>query len=284
MKQTTNHILVPLDFSKQSIIALEQSYNLARLSGSEIVLLHVVRENNAVFGLFSENEQKDMMLRLKNKLDDFARKAMEQSQLEINTILTRGKVVDQIIETAEHLDAQFIIMGTHRPENIMKRIIGSTALRVIKEAKCPVISIEGIHHRKGCSNIVLPMDLKKEIIQKIGVTIKFAKLFGSKISVVSVKTKDDELQTIKRLEQLEQVKKQIVAEGIECETTLLEKSGNNESIATDVLDFAHDVKGDLIVLMTQQENEIKDFFIGSFAKEIIHKSKIPVMSMVPKRK
>jgi nucleotide-binding universal stress UspA family protein len=145
MKQTTNHILVPLDFSKQSIIALEQSYNLARLSGSEIVLLHVVRENNAVFGLFSEKEQKDMMLRLKNKLDDFARKAMEQSQLEINTILTRGKVVDQIIETAEHLDAQFIIMGTHRPENIMKRIIGSTALRVIKEAKCPVISIEGIH-------------------------------------------------------------------------------------------------------------------------------------------
>ena len=67
MKMATKTILVPLDFSEQSFIALEQSYNLAKLSDSTLTLLHVVRENNSVFGLFSDNEKKDIIYKLKVK-------------------------------------------------------------------------------------------------------------------------------------------------------------------------------------------------------------------------
>ncbi len=46
MSANKSKILVPVDFSEQSLIALEQSYNLAQNSDSEIVLLYVVEELN----------------------------------------------------------------------------------------------------------------------------------------------------------------------------------------------------------------------------------------------
>jgi nucleotide-binding universal stress UspA family protein len=284
MKTATKNILVPLDFSTQSLIALEQSYNLAQLSESEITLLHVVRENNAVFGLFSEKEQEDVLIKLQNKLEEFARVASQKSGVVVHTIINKGAVVDKIIETAENINARFIVMGSNRPENMMKKVIGSTALKVIKEAKCPVISIEGRHHRDGCENIILPLDLTKETTQKVAHAINFAKFFKSKIHAVSVvTTKDDYL--ISRLElQLEQVKRFVEKSEIQCETKMLKVSGSNENISNSILDYANEMRGDLIVIMTQQENDIVEYFVGSLAKEIIHKSKIPVMSIVPKKK
>jgi nucleotide-binding universal stress UspA family protein len=49
-----------------------------------------------------------------------------------------------------------------------------------------------------------------------------------------------------------------------------------------LLEFAHRVEADLIMIMTQQETEVIKYFVGSLAKEIIHNSDIPVMSIVPK--
>lgn len=284
MKTATKNILVPLDFSKQSLIALEQSYNLARLSDSEITLLHVIRENNAIFGLFSEKEKEDVIIKLQNKLEEFARIATQKSNVIVHTLIAKGNVVEQILETADTINAKFIVMGSNKPDNMMKKVIGTTALKVIREAKCPVISIEGKHHRDGCENIILPLDLTKETTQKVAHAMNFAKMFKSKIHAVSVvTTKDDYL--ISRLElQLEQVKKFIEKNEITCETKMLKVSGSNEQISNNILDYANDKKGDLIVIMTQQENEIVQYFVGSLAKEIIHKCRIPVMSIVPKKK
>lgn len=281
MKSAKN-ILVPVDFTEQSIIGLEQSYNLARLSKSEITVLHVVRDNNSVFNLFTEKEKEDVMLKLKNKLDEYAESISKRTGVKVHTLLEKGKVVEMILEVAERLDSRFIVMGTTKPDKMMKKIIGSNALRVIKEAHCPVITIEGKHHRDGCENIVLPLDLTKETNQKVSHALHFAKLFGSKIHAVSaVTTKDDYLTGRLKL-QLEQVQKFIIKQGVDCTVEMLKAQPNNDSIVKTLMDYAHEVKGDLIVIMTQQENKISQYFLGSLASAIIQQSKIPVMSIVPK--
>jgi nucleotide-binding universal stress UspA family protein len=45
MASQKNHILVPVDFSEQSHIALTQSYNLARLTKAEITLIYVIDDD-----------------------------------------------------------------------------------------------------------------------------------------------------------------------------------------------------------------------------------------------
>lgn len=284
MKMATKTILVPLDFSEQSFIALEQSYNLAKLSDSTLTLLHVVRENNSVFGLFSDNEKKDIIYKLKVKLDEYAEVVHAKTGIKVDTIITNGKIVEKILETSETLKASFIVMGAKKPDNVMKKVVGTKTLRVIQEAICPVISIEGKHHREGCENIILPLDLTKETTQKVANAINFAKLFHSKIHAVSVvTTKDDYLISRMKL-QMEQVQKFIQKSGVDCETKMLNVSGSNNDICDSILDYSNEAKGDLIVIMTQQENDIVQYLVGSLAKELIHRSKIPIMSIVPKKK
>ena len=80
----------------------------------------------------------------------------------MNTLVGKGSVYQKITEVAELINATMIIMGTNGEDGLKKRFIGSNALRVIRESTIPVITIKGKHHRNGCKNIVLPLDLSKE--------------------------------------------------------------------------------------------------------------------------
>ena len=61
-----NHIIIPVDFSEQSMIALNQTFNLARLTKSDITLLHVIDGDvfSSMINIFSHNDFKEEILRL----------------------------------------------------------------------------------------------------------------------------------------------------------------------------------------------------------------------------
>jgi nucleotide-binding universal stress UspA family protein len=51
-----------------------------------------------------------------------------------------------------------------------------------------------------------------------------------------------------------------------------------------VIEYGQKIEADLIMIMTQQETDIKAFFIGSNAREVINNSDIPVLSIQPNEK
>lgn len=284
METRENKILIPVDFGEQSLIAVDQSYNIARMVNAEIYLLHVITENNALWGLFSSKEQSDIEEKLKIKLTSFAGHIQEKSGIKVIPLVEKGKLIETIIETAERLKVKFLIVGTTGSTDIKQKIIGSNALRLIREATFPVITIKGKHHRQGCKNIVLPLDLTKETREKVGYAIHFAKYFNSVVHAVTVNTSNDSYIMNRLKLQLEQVSSYIKSNGVECTQNFITSESGNENICAALLDFSHKVEADLIIIMTQQETEVIKYFVGSLAKEIIHNSDIPVMSIVPKNR
>lgn len=59
-------LLVPVDFNEQSLVALQQSYNLARLLQYDILLLYVQEEKDFLNSLFS-SDQKSKLLKISIK-------------------------------------------------------------------------------------------------------------------------------------------------------------------------------------------------------------------------
>lgn len=278
MKSSTNKILVPLDFSEQSLIGLDQAYKVAKISNAEIILLHVIVESRPLWGLFSSDEKESFTEKLKEKLVSYAEVTSRTHGVKVSTVVENGKIVDKTIEIAERERVKFIIMGTTSADNLTKKVIGTYAFRVVREAKCPVITIKGKHNRP-CRNIILPLDLTKETEEKVEKAIYLAQYFKSKIwamSVVSGKSKTERLS-----EKLLKVEQKIKSNRVECTAELIRDS---KSISKAILKYSDKVQGDLIMIMTQQENEMVDYFIGSSAKEIINKSEVPVMSIVPQKK
>ena len=74
MSNSTTSILVPIDSTEQTVIALSQSYNLARLTNSKIVLLSV-DEGHPPF--------------VQKKLDELAKDASAKSGQPVETMIRR---------------------------------------------------------------------------------------------------------------------------------------------------------------------------------------------------
>lgn len=272
-------IVVPVDWSEQSLIALEQAANVAETFHATLHLIYV-KDGPGLFAsaatkAYQEELEKEALIKLK----DSGEKLAQERGLHITYEVRTGKIYEQINATAEEKDAEFIIMGTSGGSGIKGRFIGSNALRVVKQSTVPVITIKGKHHTKGCKIIVLPLDLTKETREKVGKAIEFALLFNSKIVIVSVlETKDDyQLNHLRR--QMVQVHRYVEDHGVAVTSDLIEKDG---TVAETIMSFTNKVKGDLLMIMTQQENDFTDLFIGSQAQEIIHKSDVPVLSIIPK--
>lgn len=280
-------ILVPIDFEPQSLIALEQSYNLARLLPAEIVLLYVYDPPASIRSLFGASYDEDIMKKLGERLDDLSAKVQAETGLQVSAILETGQVYSKILETAGKIQAQFIIMGTHSqpelPGNTVG-VLGANSSRVLRSTKCPVITINARHHYDGCRNILLPLDLTTESRQKVMWGIKIAKIYGAGIKVVSGVWSKNDPAVYNRLKILAvQVKQFMEKEGIRCSAEIVEDVENEKALIPTVLNYAEQQGDiDLIMVMTQQEAGVIEFFVGSRAQEFVRLSPIPVMSIAPK--
>ncbi|MFN8165025.1 MAG: universal stress protein [Bacteroidia bacterium] len=279
MASLKNHILVPVDFSEQSLIALRQSYNLARLTRAELTLINVIDESFHL-PFFAPKEDKTMEKKIQKALEQLSHETSVESGVLVHHLVVRGKVYEEVQKAAKKLKCSFIVMGTNGSTGL-KKFIGSNALRVIRESPCPVITIKGKKHRTGCKNIVLPLDMTKETKEKVSKAIEIAGFFSSTINLVSVLTTDDEFIVNKLKRQMNQVHDYIKEHNVPCNVEFVHGS----DVGEEIINYSKKVKADLIMIMTQEELTWTDsLFISSSAQQIINESDIPVLSVRPKEK
>jgi len=283
MRTSPETILVPIDFNEQSMYALKRSYDFARFLGLEIVLLYVFENQDFAEAFFTKEE---LVQKVTARMDLTAAEVHKKTGLKVATQIKQGKVYSEILKTAKEMNARYILMGTNdASENVRldKNQIGSNTSKIIRQSPIPVITINGKESFGLCHNILLPLDLTKETRQKVTYAIEVARRFGAGIKVVSVLwSKHDKEIKQELMTQLNQVKHFIEGENIRCTTQLLESEGGEKMMVPTLLQYV-DEQGDvdLIIIMTQQENKLVEFFLGSAAQSIIRMSKVAVMSITP---
>lgn len=280
-------ILVPVDFSENSLIAYDEAIEIAKHLNCDLVLVYVYETNVISFieeSFFSKTENKEVVeSALKLKLQLMAKKAQDQ-KVKIDIKVLRGKPHKEIVEYAEKIKAKFIVMGAHGETGVQVNLMGSNTIKVVGHSSIPVFTFKVKKEHQGFDEIILPLDLSKETKQKVKYAIEIAKAFKSSVTVCSV-LYHDKSDVKDRLEaQLNEVKERIKARGINCESKLLLA----EYLPKGIIDFAESggangIKGDLILIMTQQEKSIGEYFIGSFARKVLSSSLTPVLSISPKR-
>ncbi|OFX76276.1 MAG: hypothetical protein A2X12_07825 [Bacteroidetes bacterium GWE2_29_8] len=276
-------ILIPIEFTEKSHKAIEQSYNLAKLTGCEITLLHVIQTNNSFFDFISKEESvklaKEMEVNIHHKLALLAEMIEDRAGVKVNTIIEKGKIYEKILEISEKINVRYILMAK-KGSNVSNRFISTKTMMVIREAKVPVLTVADSPMLDGCKMIILPLDLTKETTIKVSKAIEIANRYNAAISVVSVMDTTDEYELYKLNSQIERVKEVIMGNNIACTAEIIKKDKNN--LADTLLNYAKNKNADLLIIMTQQEKNWTRFFVGSTAQEIIRLSDIPILSIVPK--
>src|SRR6478672_2009531 len=124
-----NHILVPIDGSETSMLAVSKASGLALAFGSRITLIHVI-DNYPFIGVgadyaLGQNEY------------------LAAATSSANAALARG--VAALAAEGLHSD-QRVIDGHVVHAGIEKLLLGSVTQRVLQDAKCPVLVVRGDLH------------------------------------------------------------------------------------------------------------------------------------------
>jgi len=278
---SANKILVPIGFSEQSILALGQAFNLAKIKNSDVVLLSVVKEQSMMQSLFVDDLTDQLKLKVKQKLNELAKQYGDKFGVSVDTMVSKGKIYEQINEVAELISADLIIMGTNGSQGNKSKLIGSNAEKVVRLSKCPVITIKGKDNRIGCENIILPLDLERQTKEKVTYALEYARYWNATIRVVSVVLRDNQEVREKLKKNINQVHDFIVNAGVKCSAELIE-GGKKITLGNFVFQYEKKFDADLIMIMTKQEELSLSNNISDTARYIINNSEIPVMSIRPK--
>ena len=278
---SASKILVPIGFSDQSMVALGQALNLAKIKNSDVVLLSVIEEQSMIQSLFLDDNSHELQQKVKEKLEGIASEYSAKYGVDVDAMVAKGKVYEQINEVADMISADLIIMGTNGTNGGIKKLIGSNAERVVRLAHCPVITIKGKNHRDGCENIILPLDLEKQTKEKVTYALEYARYWDATIRIVSVILSDNQEVRDKLTRNIKQVEKFIKDAGVRCTAELI--SGEKKQTLGDfVFEYEKKFDADLIMIMTKKEELSLSTNISVTARYIINNSDIPVMSIRPK--
>ena len=138
-------ILMPTDFSKCAANAMTHAMALARDTGAELTLLHVVFPNegvdNNMYNVFwSDEYMAERTKGLKHWARRFQRQKGNQG-IRVHADCRIGFPVPTICDIAEDIQADLIVMGTTGATGLRGTFLGSIAAGVMSNTQIPVLSI-----------------------------------------------------------------------------------------------------------------------------------------------
>jgi nucleotide-binding universal stress UspA family protein len=142
-------ILCAVDFSEFSRRALDHALSVARTYGSTVTALHVVAPAPAAAaGAYFGSEMAPPLMLPKM---DFATATRELEQfvvreqvpgVKVETLVAEGsEVYREILAQADHLDASLMVIGTHGRAGFERLFLGSTAEKVLRKGRRPVMTV-----------------------------------------------------------------------------------------------------------------------------------------------
>jgi nucleotide-binding universal stress UspA family protein len=138
-------ILFATDFSEISEYAYDYAYTLAKKFNRKLIVMHVINEPVDLRGFYVPHISFES---LEKEIEDAAEKMMKKfcsgrltDLAGSDTVIVSGIPYDEIINKADKEDVSLIVLGTHGRAGLDHLLFGSTAERVVRRARCPVMTI-----------------------------------------------------------------------------------------------------------------------------------------------
>ncbi|EKP67512.1 universal stress protein [Acinetobacter baumannii] len=140
------HILVPIDGSETSMVAMKEAIKIGKALNSKITVVQVMALDRIIADLYVKTGQTNELIeRTRTYLLDILEQAKQQflqEGLSVETKLLEGFVVhEEIIQAAQELNADLIVMGSHGRTGVRKLVLGSVAQKVLGESHIPVLIV-----------------------------------------------------------------------------------------------------------------------------------------------
>ncbi len=140
------HILVPVDGSGTSEVAVGKATELARAFGSTVTVIYVI-DPYPFTGVgtdfaYGQAEYLSAATAEANAAVHAAKEAFAQAGVTVDTSVIEAHTAWRgIVEAGASLEADLIVMGSHGRSGLEKLVLGSVAQAVLSHTKLPVLVV-----------------------------------------------------------------------------------------------------------------------------------------------
>ena len=278
-------ILVPTDFSEQAGYALDFAYQIALKSTAEIILINVVDYPglssvwgggmNVIGGAeppldnLDESFINNLLNRSKEEIRTMTRR-LDPGSVKIKQVVEVGNPYFVITEKIEQENVNLVIMGTKGATGLEEVLIGSNTERVVRHAKCPVITIKKKRDYTKIHNIAFASNFEGDQAHVVEELFKLQDIFKAKLHLVKINTPNnfETNRTIFKEMKTFVEKYNISNYSLNVYNDYIEEDG--------IIYFCEDIGADMIALATHGRTGLMHLLSGSIAEDIVNHAKRPV--------
>jgi nucleotide-binding universal stress UspA family protein len=299
------NIIVPIDFSKMSVQAIQSAKQLARRFGASLHLAHVRQFNYAAdfmapvppmvpFSImpYEQNGERIALKELK--------KVASECSVPSATcdVLSGAPPFDEICRLAQTIPADLIVTPTHGRTGLKHVFLGSTAERIVQHSSCPVLvtrrNSSQSNHGSRCriKTILAPVDFSSCSREGLRYAIAFATKFRAKIILLHAtylgyvySSEGTAIYDIPGLQKAARKtaehKMRELMRSVNFGAVKFETAFTDGSPVIDICAFAkgHDV--DLIITSTHGFTGFTHVLIGSIAEQVVRHAPCSVLVVPP---
>jgi nucleotide-binding universal stress UspA family protein len=278
-------ILVPTDYSDQAFYALDFAYQIARKSDAQIYLIHVIDYPgistacsggmNVIGGAeppfdnLDETFITNLIDRSKDEMKSMV-KELNKHDISIHEFVEIGNPYLVIADKIESENINLVIMGSKGASGLEEILIGSNTEKVVRHAKCPVITIKQKRDFTKIHKIVLASNFEGDQAHVVAELQKLQRIFDAKFHLVKINTPNNFENTRTIIKQMQAF---IAAYKIENYTLNIYNDYMEEE---GIIYFAEDIEADMIALATHGRTGIMHLLSGSIAEDVVNHAKRPV--------
>lgn len=269
-------VLAAVDLGPMAEQVLDNAAAVARMFGADVHVRHVsttVPPGSAPSSAAEEAVERDGEL-----LDTLVRRSASGLKPASARVLT-GRTVDALLAAAREAEADLIVLGPHARSDLSARVFGTTAVRVVREARVPCLVARSSLAR-GLSRMLVPTDFSDAAQSAVRLAGELAAAAGTGCEVhvlhaTSADTVEDGPVPL-RLE---------VAERMLADSGAGSNTSSHATVAEDVpqelSEWASRNSVDLIVMGTQGRSWAKQIVLGSVAARVAQLAPCSVLLVPP---
>ncbi|MCU0357076.1 MAG: universal stress protein [Cyclobacteriaceae bacterium] len=184
-------ILIPTDFSPCAQNATQVGAAIAKATGAEILLLHIIYSPLGLEKLPSKladyPEMKEAVLKAKRQLNKEVSSAALK-KLKVETKLDVGTPARDIVYYTKSWKADLVAIGTHGTAEADHPFVGSNAQKVLRGADCPVLSVQKNHTVKNLKKFVFASNFDERSIKPFEKILVLAKALNASVEFLHICT------------------------------------------------------------------------------------------------
>jgi len=295
-------ILVPVDFSEPSKMAVNYGLSLALQFNARLVLAHIVPSSTALVYTFPTESfafEREQVKQAKSMLPSLI-PGDYRDRLNLQTIVKVGEVRNELMGIVNDEKVDLVVMGTQGRNAVERFLLGSLTERMLRKLPVPILTVSHLDPAKELHNngpvplrhVLYATDLSDSAEIGLNFSAELARGAGARLTVLHVMKPldsiywspeggyfDAELLDSLREDAQRRLKLSIPKElaknkDLKVTPVLLEGDAYRE-----IIELADEQDVDMIVLNLHGKTLVDRALLGSTAERVIRLAHVPVFSI-----